>query len=90
MNRQKNKNVYFTGKVLNIKEDANDNAKSFRFSEEERDKLNLAGIPIQLEHNDKLKVGKIEKSWRDNDGQFWVFEAIDNIPFFFSKKYYWS
>ncbi len=77
MNRQKNKNVYFTGKVLNIKEDANDNAKSFRFSEEERDKLNLAGIPIQLEHNDKLKVGKIEKSWRDNDGQFWVFGAID-------------
>lgn len=77
MNRQKNRNVYFTGKVLNIKEDANDNAKSFRFSKEERAKLNLAGIPIQLEHNDKLKVGKIEKSWQDNDGQFWVFGAIN-------------
>lgn len=77
MNRQKNKNVYFTGKVLNIKEDANDNAKSFRFSEKERDNLNLAGIPIQLEHNDNLKVGKIEKSWRDNEGQFWVFGAIN-------------
>jgi hypothetical protein len=75
--RQKNKNVYFTGKVLNIKEDANDNAKSFRFSKEERETLNLSGIPIQLEHNDKLKVGTIEKSWQDNDGQFWVFGAID-------------
>lgn len=75
--RQKNKNVYFTGKVLNIKEDANDNAKSFRFSKEERSDLNLAGIPIQLEHNDSLKVGKIEKSWQDNEGQFWVFGAID-------------
>ena len=77
MNRQKNKNVYFTGKVLNIKEDANDNAKSFRFSKEERAKLNLSGIPIQLEHNDDLKVGTIEKSWQDNDGQFWVFGAIN-------------
>ena len=77
MNRQKNKNVYFTGKVLNIKEEANDNAKSFRFSKEERATLNLSGIPIQLEHNDKLKVGKIEKSWQDNDGQFWVFGAIN-------------
>lgn len=77
MNRQKNKNVYFTGKVLNIKEEANDNAKSFRFSKEERATLNLAGIPIQLEHNDDLKVGVIEKSWEDNDGQFWVFGAIN-------------
>ena len=75
--RQKNKNVYFTGKVLNIKEEANDNAKSFRFSEEERNALDLAGIPIQLEHNDKLKVGTIERSWRDDAGQFWVFGAID-------------
>ena len=81
MNRQKNKNVYFTGKVVNIKEDANDNAKSFRFSKEERAKLNLAGIPIQLEHNDKLKVGTIEKSWQDNDGQFWVFGAINENSF---------
>ena len=77
MNRQKNKNVYFTGKVLNIKEDANDNAKSFRFSKEERASLNLSGIPIQLEHNEKLKVGTIEKSWQDDDGQFWVFGAIN-------------
>ncbi|MAU14051.1 MAG: hypothetical protein CMH46_00740 [Muricauda sp.] len=75
--RQKHKNVYFTGKVLNIKEDANDNAKSFRFSEAERNELDLAGIPIQLEHNDKLKVGTIERSWRDDAGQFWVFGAID-------------
>ena len=75
--RQKHKNVYFTGKVLNIKEDANDNAKSFRFSKAEREKLDLAGIPIQLEHNDKLKVGTIERSWRDDAGQFWVFGAID-------------
>lgn len=76
--RQKNKNVYFTGKVLNIKEDANDNAKSFRFSAEERDKLDLKGVPIQLEHNDRLKVGEIKRSWRDDQGQFWVFGSVDS------------
>lgn len=69
----KNTTIYFTGKVLNVKELASDNAKSFRFSKEERAKLDLRGIPIKLEHEDSLEVGQIQASWNGADNQHWVF-----------------
>ena len=83
----KNKNIYFTGKVLNVKELASDNAKSFRFSKEERKQLNLKGLPIRLEHEDNLEVGTITNSWNGNDNQHWVFGRIDKntIPATFAK-----
>lgn len=82
----KHKNIYFTGKVLNVKELASDNAKSFRFSEKEREQLNLQGLPIRLEHEDNLEVGTIKKSWNKN-GEHWVFGCINkqNIPATFAK-----
>lgn len=82
----RNKNIYFTGKVLNVRELASDNAKSFRFSKEERDQLNLKGLPIRLEHEDKLEVGTIKTSWNKN-GEHWVFGSIDknSIPATFAK-----
>lgn len=82
----KHKNIYFTGKVLNVKELASDNAKSFRFSKQEREQLNLKGLPIRLEHEDKLEVGNIKTSWNKN-GEHWVFGSINknNIPATFAK-----
>ena len=82
----RNKNIYFTGKVLNVKELASDNAKSFRFSKEEREQLNLKGLPIRLEHEDNLEVGTIKTSWNKN-GEHWVFGSIDknSIPATFAK-----
>lgn len=82
----KNKNVYFTGKVLNVRELASDNAKSFRFNQEERDKLDLKGLPIRLEHEDGLEVGTIQHSWNKNN-EHWVFGKIDqsSIPATFAK-----
>ena len=79
-------NVYFTGKVLNVKELASDNAKSFRFSDEERQQLNLKGLPIRLEHEDHLEVGTIKTSWNKN-GEHWVFGSINkqSIPATFAK-----
>ena len=79
-------NVYFTGKVLNVKELASDNAKSFRFSDEERRELNLKGLPIRLEHEDNLEVGTIKTSWNKN-GEHWVFGSINkqSIPATFAK-----
>jgi hypothetical protein len=83
----KNTTVYFTGKVLNVKEIASDNAKSFRFTKEERKKLDLRGLPIRLEHEDNLEVGTIQANWNGNDNQHWVFGKIDktNIPATFAK-----
>lgn len=82
----RNKNIYFTGKVLNVRELASDNAKSFRFSKEEREQLNLKGLPIRLEHEDNLEVGTIKTSWNKN-GEHWVFGSIDknSIPATFAK-----
>ncbi len=79
-------NIYFTGKVLNVKELASDNAKSFRFSDEERQQLNLKGLPIRLEHEDNLEVGTIKTSWNKN-GEHWVFGSINkqSIPATFAK-----
>ena len=85
-NMLKHQNIYFTGKVLNVKELASDNAKSFRFSKQEREQLNLKGLPIRLEHEDNLEVGNIKTSWNKN-GEHWVFGSINknNIPATFAK-----
>ena len=76
--QQRNKNVYFVGKILNDKEDPDDNAKSFAFTKTERASLQkqLKGIPVQLEHEDSLKVGEIMNSWRDNKDNFYVYGQI--------------
>ncbi len=83
----RNKNIYFTGKILNVRELANDNAKSFRFTAEERKNLDLKGLPIRLEHEDCLEVGTIKANWNDNHGQHWIMGAIDqnSIPATFAK-----
>lgn len=82
----KNTNIYFTGKVLNVRELASDNAKSFRFNKQERDALDLKGLPIRLEHEDNLTVGTIQHSWNKNN-EHWVFGKIDqsSIPATFAK-----
>lgn len=76
--QQRKKNVYFVGKILNDKEAPDDNAKTFAFSKTERASLQkqLKGIPVQLEHEDSLKVGEIMNSWRDNNDNFWVYGML--------------
>ena len=68
---QRNKTVYFVGKILNQKEDPDDNAKA-AFSKTERASLakQLRGIPVQMEHEDALKVGEITNAWRDAKDKF--------------------
>lgn len=77
--QQRNKTVYFVGKVLNQKEDPDDNAKTFAFSKRERASLakQLRGIPVQMEHEDSLKVGEITNAWRDAKDQFWVYGKLN-------------
>ena len=75
---QRNNNVYFVGKVLNQKEAPDDSAKSFAFTKTERASLakQLRGIPVQMEHEDGLKVGEIKNAWRDASDQFWVYGQL--------------
>lgn len=76
---QRKHTVYFVGKILNRKEDPDDNAKTFAFSKTERASLTkqLRGIPVQMEHEDSLKVGEITNAWRDADDQFWVYGKLN-------------
>jgi hypothetical protein len=75
---QRNNNVYFVGKVLNRTEAPDDRAKSFVFTKTERASLakQLRGIPVQMEHEDGLKVGEIKNAWRDANDQFWVYGQL--------------
>ena len=76
---QRKQTVYFVGKILNRKEDPDDNAKTFAFSKTERASLakQLRGIPVQMEHEDSLKVGEITNAWRDANDQFWVYGKLN-------------
>ena len=76
---QRTNTVYFVGKVLNQTEDPDDNAKTFAFSKIERASLanQLRGIPVQMEHEDSLKVGEITNAWRDAKDQFWVYGKLN-------------
>ena len=87
MTRQKDQDVYFVGKVLNASEMPDDNAKTFAFTKEERASLNLKDVPIQLEHEESMKVGKIKNSWFDINNQMWVMGEINgkDIPSTFAK-----
>ena len=87
MTRQKDQDVYFVGKVLNASEMPDDNAKTFAFTKEERASLNLKDVPIQLEHEESMKVGKIKNSWFDHNHQMWVMGEINgkDIPSTFAK-----
>ena len=80
---QRNQNVYFVGRILNKREDENDNAQSFRFSKVERASLKkqLKGIPVQMEHEDNLKVGEILKGWDDKDDNFYVYGRLSGKGF---------
>ena len=78
-NMQRNRTVYFVGKILNKNEDPDDNAKTFAFSKVERASLakQLKGVPVQMEHEDTLKVGEITNAWRDANDQFWVYGKLN-------------
>ena len=86
---QRKQTVYFVGKILNQKEDPDDNAKTFAFSKRERASLanQLRGIPVQMEHEDSLKVGEITNAWRDAKDQFWVYGKLngDDLKSTFAK-----
>lgn len=76
---QRKQTVYFVGKILNRKEEPDDNARTFAFSKTERASLakQLRGIPVQMEHEDSLKVGEITNAWRDANDQFWVYGKLN-------------
>ena len=69
--------LYFIGNVFNKdNEVAKYDDRGFAFSDSEKREVELVGLPIQIEHDDKLCVGHVRQSWYEN-GERWVLGDID-------------
>ena len=71
--------TYFIGNVLSPTEtqpEADD--PTFAFTREESANLDLTNCPIRMEHDEDMQVGKVIKSWDQDDGSKWVLGKLDN------------
>lgn len=74
--------MYFIGNVLSPTEtQPEQHDPTFAFTKEEA-QMDLKGIPIHMEHDEKMKVGSIQKSWNQEDGSSWIVGKIDDPSMF--------
>lgn len=74
--------MYFIGNVLSPtvgQPEAHD--PTFAFTRKESNDLDLTNCPIRMEHDDKMQVGSIKRSWMDHDGSKWVLGKLNNTSF---------
>ena len=70
--------MYFIGNVLSPTEtQPEQDDPTFAFTKEEAS-IDMAGIPIQMEHDDQMKVGTVTRSWNSKDGGKWIVGKIDD------------
>lgn len=74
---------YFIGSVLSPyeKEEVAENDPTFGFSRKEADTLDLAGLPVRMEHHPDMTCGKILRSWSETDGSKWVLGKVEGNGF---------
>ena len=71
--------AYFLGTVLN---NSTEGDPTFDFSDNEKESVNLKGLPVRIEHLDNMKVGKIEMDYLDKKtGEKWVLGKFDMDSF---------
>lgn len=64
---------YFIGNVLSPTDtQPEQHDKTFAFTREESERMDLKGVPIRMEHDDHLEVGVVVNSWNENDGSKWI------------------
>ena len=68
----------FVGNVLPPTGVDTENDPTFDFSSEESKNLQLKDIPIRIEHEDGLSVGKVKRDWTDSDGKKWILGEVDD------------
>ncbi len=70
--------MYFIGNVLSPTETQPErDDPTFAFTKEEAS-IDMTGIPIQMEHDDEMKVGTVTRSWNAKDGGKWIVGKIDD------------
>lgn len=74
--------MYFVGNVLSptlTQPEQNDPTFAFTYGEGQMD---MNGIPICMEHDEKMQVGTIKQSWNQLDGSKWIVGKIDDMSMF--------
>lgn len=71
--------MYFIGNVLSPTDtQPEQDDPTFAFTREEAE-VEMAGIPIYMEHDEKMKVGSVARSWNNKkDGSKWILGKIDD------------
>ena len=74
--------MYFIGNVLSptlTQPEQHDKTFAFTYGEAQMD---MNGVPICMEHDEKMQVGTIRKSWNQIDGSKWILGKIDDASMF--------
>jgi len=74
--------MYFIGNVLSptlTQPEQHDKTFAFTYKEGQMD---MNGIPICMEHDEKMQVGTIRQSWNQPDGSKWIVGKIDDMSMF--------
>jgi len=74
--------MYFVGNVLSptlTQPEQEDPTFAFTYGEGQMD---MNGIPICMEHDEKMQVGTIKQSWNQLDGSKWIVGKIDDMSMF--------
>ena len=70
---------YFIGNVLSPTDtQPESHDKTFAFTREETDSLDMQGVPIRMEHHPEMEVGVIKRGWTDKDGRKWVLGSLND------------
>jgi hypothetical protein len=69
--------TYFVGNVLPASDHPyKEGDDTFDFNLEESRNMSLQNIPIRIEHEEGLAVGKVARDWTDTDGKKWILGKV--------------
>jgi hypothetical protein len=73
----KGKNIRFIGNVLPATGHRPEGDSTFDFSSDESRMMDLVGVPLRIEHQGSLPIGKVTKSWDGKNGSKWILGEIE-------------
>ena len=68
--------THFIGNVLPSSDSPGENDPTFDFTKSESQSMDLNDIPIRIEHEEGLAVGKVKRNWTDSNGKKWILGHI--------------
>lgn len=74
----KGKNIRFIGNVLPATGHKPEGDSTFDFSSDESRMMDLTGVPLRIEHQGSLPIGKVTKSWDGKNGSKWIMGEIES------------